>query len=251
MKSPVLCLALFLTLLPATPVAAKDKPKVQEFTFKFANKTRTVYAVIPAKEEPMPLVVLLHGSGRDGEIMASQWKDLAVREGFMVAAPDAAISAMWDPKGDPPEFFYSVVSQIAVRHAVDLSRVYLFGHSGGAAYALFLSIVSSNFFAATAIHAGSLPADPKGLFRPAQRKTPIAIWVGDRDAFFPMDVVRATRDLLQSHGYDVQLNVVVGHDHNYYEISPEIDAKAWNFLKDKHLPAPGPAATPAPAQTNP
>ena len=48
-----------------------------------------MYVVVPEKQEAMPVVVLLHGSGRSGEIMAQSWKHLAVREGFIVAAPDA------------------------------------------------------------------------------------------------------------------------------------------------------------------
>lgn len=222
----------FLLLIPAS---AKDREKVTSFTFQFADNTRTVYTVIPQKPEPMPLVILLHGSGRNGEIMASNWKDLASREGFIVAAPDAYNSAMWDSVKDTPEFFRELVQQMKSRHAVEESRIYLFGHSAGAAYALFLTVIDSDLFAATAIHAGALQADPRGLFEMAERKAPIAIWVGDRDPFFPVDTVRATRQIFESNGYTVQLFVILGHDHNYYAISDEINGKAWNFLKQSQL----------------
>lgn len=81
---------------------------------------------------------------------------------------------------DPPELFQAVVDQVKAIDPVDESRIYLFGHSAGAAYALFLAVMDSDRFAATAIHAGALQANPDVLFEQADRKMPIAIWLGDR-----------------------------------------------------------------------
>ena len=195
----------------------------------------------------MPLVVLLHGSGRTGEIMASNWKDLASREGFMVAAPDAYDAPTWNSEKDTPDFFRKIVERVKSRHPLDSSRIYLFGHSAGAAYALFLTVIDSDLFAATAIHAGALQTDTHGFFEQAERKTPIAIWVGDRDPLFPLEDVMATKKIFESNGYSVELSVVLAHDHNYYAIADEINGKAWSFLKKTHLddvqsdqPAPSP-----------
>jgi hypothetical protein len=44
---------------------------------------------IPDKDGPLAVLVLLHGSGRNGEIMVKEWKDLAAREGIVLVAPDA------------------------------------------------------------------------------------------------------------------------------------------------------------------
>jgi poly(3-hydroxybutyrate) depolymerase len=229
------CAAFSCVFLLTIPALAKDRVKLARFTFQFANRTRTVYTVIPQNEVAMPLLILLHGSGRNGEIMASNWKDLASREGFMVAAPDAYDAATWNSENDPPDFFRKIVEQVKSRHAVDSSRIYLFGHSAGAAYALFLTVLDSDLFAATAIHAGALQTDSHGLFEQAERKTPIAIWVGDRDPFFPVGNVRATKQIFESNGYTVELSVVLAHDHNYYAIADEINSKAWNFLRKTHL----------------
>jgi poly(3-hydroxybutyrate) depolymerase len=233
MRMPRCCLMLLCAILPAVPALAKDK--ITKVTFDFSEHTRVMYVVVPGKQEAMPVVVLLHGSGRNGEIMAQSWKDLAVREGFIVAAPDAFDAASWGSLMDPPEFFQAVVERVKEIHPVDESRIYLFGHSAGAAYALFLAVVDSNLFAATAIHAGALQTDPDGLFEQADRKMPIAIWVGDRDANFPVDVVEATRRLYAANGYVITLNLIPNHDHNYYVISDQVNAKAWEFLKKVRL----------------
>jgi poly(3-hydroxybutyrate) depolymerase len=229
------CVALGCVCLLTVPSFGKDKAKVMNFTFQFAGKTRTVYSVIPQADGAMPLVILLHGSGRNGEIMASLWKDLAVREGFMVAAPTAYDPATWTSANDSPEFFRELVEQVKSRHAVDESRIYLFGHSAGAAYALFLTVVDSDVFAATAIHAGALQTDPNGLFEQAERKAPVAIWVGDRDPNFPVDQVMATKKIFEANGYTVQVSVILGHDHNYYAMSDEINGKAWRFLRNVRI----------------
>jgi poly(3-hydroxybutyrate) depolymerase len=229
------CAALCCVFLLIIPAFAKERVHVARFTFQFADRTRTVYTAIPQNEAAMPLVILLHGSGRSGEIMASNWKDLALREGFMVAAPDAYDAATWNSKDDTPDFFREIVKQVKSRHALDSSRIYLFGHSAGAAYALFLTVIDSDLFAATAIHAGALQTDTHGFFEQAERKTPIAIWVGDRDSFFPVADVRATKKIFESNGYSVELSVVLAHDHNYYSMADEINGKAWNFFKKTRL----------------
>lgn len=224
---------LLCALVPAIPVSAKEK--ITKQSFDFSGHARVIYMVVPDKPGPMPVVVLLDGSGRNGEVMAQAWKDLAGREGFIIAAPDAYGSAGWGSLVDPPEFFRAVVDQVKTIHPIDESRIYLFGHSAGAAYALFLAIMDSDLFAATAVHAGALQANPEGLFDQADRKMPIAIWVGDRDPFFPVDAVESTRRLYAANGYDIKVNLIPNHDHNYYVISDQVNAKAWEFLKSIHL----------------
>ena len=167
--------------------------------------------------------------------MAQAWKDLARREGFIVTAPDSFDSPMWGSTMNPPESFQTIVDQVKARHAIDASRVYPFGHSAGAAYALFLAVIDSDLFAATAIHAGALQANPDGLFGQAGPKMPITIWVGDHDPFFPVDVVEATKRLYAANGLSINVFLITNHDHNYYVISDEVNGKAWNFSKKTRM----------------
>jgi tetratricopeptide (TPR) repeat protein len=61
--------------------------------------------------------------------------------------------------------------------------------------------------------------------------------VGTVDEFFPVKSVRATRDLLNSRGFSVQLIEMPGHDHWYYDLAPKINETAWEFLKIHELSA--------------
>jgi poly(3-hydroxybutyrate) depolymerase len=228
------CIALiFCAFLFAVPASAKET--ATQSTFEFAGKSRTYYSFVPEAQGPLPLVLLLHGSGRNGKIMVDAWKDLASREHFILAAPDSFDSSNWDFEADPPAFFHAVVEQVKAKHAVDESRIYLFGHSAGAGHALLLAILDSDTFAAIAVHAGALTPENFHLFAYAKQRMPIAIWVGNQDFHFPLDIVIATKKEFESHGFHVELSVIPGHDHNYYAISDKVNREAWDFLKKTQL----------------
>jgi poly(3-hydroxybutyrate) depolymerase len=43
-----------------------------------------------------PLIVFLHGSGRNGPLRVDTWKDVARKDGIMRAGPDSVTSQGWD-----------------------------------------------------------------------------------------------------------------------------------------------------------
>lgn len=227
------------TLLLAVPALAKVK--VTRSVFNYSGHPRTYYSFAPDVSGPLPLVLLLHGSGRDGAVMAEALKDLASREHFIIAAPDANNSALWDSTVDTQEFLHAVVDQVRATHAVDGNRIYLFGHSAGAVYALTLALTDSEYYAAAAVHAGALWPENYRLFDYAARKMPVAIWVGSKDQFFSVDDVNATKKSFDSHGFHLELYTLLGATHDYDNFSEELDAKAWAFLKTKQLNQPDPA----------
>ncbi|MBV9927973.1 MAG: dienelactone hydrolase family protein [Acidobacteria bacterium] len=71
----------------------------------------------------------------------------------------------------------------------------------------------------------------------AERKIPVALFVGTRDQFFPVSSVRATRDAFTKRGFTAELTEIPNQDHDYYKISANINAKAWAFLKQHKLAA--------------
>src|SRR5258708_37260001 len=67
------------------------------------------------------------------------------------------------------------------------------------------------------------------------RKTAIAIWVGSRDPYFPLEAVRDTLDALKARGFQVQLFEMSGHDHNYYAVSRDVNKHVSEFLRTTEL----------------
>ena len=97
-------------------------------------------------------------------------------------------------------------------------------------------LFESQYFAAIAVHDMRIADEYASIVTHAERKTPIAIYIGDNDQFFSQDSVRKTRDLLKKAGFPVHYVELENHDHNYYALADDINADAWKFLKDKRLP---------------
>ena len=89
MKLHFLVIAI-LILLPITSATASDDITKALITSK--GITRAYYLYVPASvkvSSPAPLIVLLHGSGRVGNSLVEKWKELAKKEGFIIAGPDS------------------------------------------------------------------------------------------------------------------------------------------------------------------
>jgi poly(3-hydroxybutyrate) depolymerase len=238
MKLSFAFLAFVLVLLSVSPAAFSKGTSTKERIIS-NKKERVYYLFVPENNaaKPLPVLILLHGSNRNGFSLVEKWKDLAQKEGILLVGPDASDSSRWSTGPDGPEFLRDIVEALKLKYRIDERRVYLFGHSAGATFALYMSVFESEYFAATAIHAGALPSDSYSDLENAKRKIPMAIWVGDRDPFFPLDQVRATRNLFASKGFPVELTEMPNHDHWYYDLAPKINRSAWEFLKKYELPS--------------
>ncbi len=221
-------------LLVVTLCLAETGTKSQKETLTFGPESRTYYVFAPSGlADPSPLLILLHGSGQDSTSLVDAWQELAQREGIILVAPDSSDPAEWDYRKDSPDFLHAVITEVESKHAVDPRRVYLFGDSAGAVYALYLSIVESEYFAATAIRDGFLPESNFKLIDSSERRTPISIWAGRDDTSFPFPQVKATRDAFNAGGFAVELHEVPEQDQNYDAYV--VNGAAWQFLEANKL----------------
>jgi poly(3-hydroxybutyrate) depolymerase len=82
-------LAIAALLLSSTTVFAAN---IEKKTITSGGIARTYYLLVPesvTKEHPAPLIVMLHGSGRRGNLLLEHWKSLAEKEGIVLAGPDS------------------------------------------------------------------------------------------------------------------------------------------------------------------
>jgi poly(3-hydroxybutyrate) depolymerase len=224
----------------ALAASASAATKIEKRTLVSRDRERTYYLYVPpgiSAEHPAPLIITIHGSGRDGKPLVAEWQGLAEKEGIVLAGPDSSDSVHWASPQDGPLLLHDVVEQIAAKYPIDPRRVYLFGHSAGAVFTLQMACLESEYFAAAAAHAGSVDPAYHSLFDFATRKIPIAIFIGTKDAFFPLTSVRSTADALKARGFPVTLTEMPGHTHDYSSTSKEINAQVWELFSHTRLEA--------------
>lgn len=232
------CTLLILLLLTALSSSSAHAQEITKELITSEGRTRAYYLFVPEKltaATPAPLVVLLHGSGRNGMSLAEKWRDLAKKEKIVLAAPDAVDSNVWRMSTDGPNFIHALIEGLKAKYPINARRVYLFGHSAGAGQSLYLSLMESEYFAAAAVHAGAIRESDFDVMDEAKRKIPIAMFIGTNDSLVPLSVVRATRDALKERGFSPELTEIKGHTHWYYDRASEINRSAWDFLKKYEL----------------
>jgi poly(3-hydroxybutyrate) depolymerase len=230
---------MFAAVLLLVAAAAMGEPgKISKEKISWKGKERVFFLFVPsgaAPERKLPLILTLHGSGQSGETYVSAWKDLAEKEKIVVVGPDSDDSVHWGSPQDGPALLHDIVEQVAGKQAIDSRRLYLFGHSAGAVFALQMAALESDYFAAVVAYAGSLQAKYFNLFDYATRKIPYLFIIGTKDVFFPLADVQATRDALKSRSFPVEYVEMSGQTHNYVRSAREINGKAWEFLlKNPH-----------------
>ena len=187
----------------------------------------------------MPLIVLLHGSGGNGQRPLSAWQEVALKEGIALVAPKS-LGQGWLLFSDGPDLFFAILEAVkreAVKKdaQIDGRRVYLFGHSSGGHLALTLGPLESEYFAAVAVHAGALNPSEKLFLQQARRKIPVAMWHGKADDIVPARMGRDTRDMFKTLEFPVALTEIDSHKHDYFSRSSSINAEVWAFLKAHRL----------------
>ena len=226
-------------LLLCSAFGVQAGAELKKEMFQFAGQKRSYYLFIPEtieSDQPAPVVLMLHGSYSDGRELTSKWIDIARRDGLILVGPNAFDWARWQIRIDTPEFMRDVIDEVARKHRIDRRRLYVFGHSGGAVYALTLGMLESEYFAGVAVYGGAWR--DKSNFEAltaARRKIPVLVMVGDKDQYFPMKVVKKTVTAMEEAGHPVTLTVYRGHGHSYEDLAPVINQATWAFLKPIEL----------------
>lgn len=264
MQLPRLLLALALSLALAAPAAlapAALANGANQRTFGWelfarpaARTTAELPAVAPGEQDlpgigwaqvyipksyradkPMPLALLLHGSGDRGTTMIAEFADLAELHGVILVAPNSQRYS-WDimvrgaelrnttriPSwGNDVDRIDKALARAFALYNVDAKNVSLIGFSDGAGYGLSLGANNGKLFSAVMAFAPGLLTRIDG-----QARNRIFLAHGDNDRTLPME---PTRDIfapaLEQLGYDVTLELFDGRHIMPHDVRAE--AFAW------------------------
>jgi phospholipase/carboxylesterase len=153
------------------------------------------------RNEPAPLLVLLHGAGGSARWAETQFEN-ATSHGIIIVAPTSR-GATWDGIGgrfgEDVGSVQRAMEFAAQRFTIDPARIAIGGFSDGASYALALGIANGNVFTHV------LAFSPGFIPRAGERGKPrIFVSHGTQDTILPIDrTSRLIVPRLERNGYEV------------------------------------------------
>ena len=209
--------SLALRAVHAPPTTADDAPAG---TGRITHGEQLAWIVTPPAIEPgrdYPLVVVLHGAGRQDELIVRGLQTERARRDAIFVVP-RSLAPTWDliTGGDGVDlaFLDGVLQSIYGRFRIDASRQAIVGYSDGASYGLAIGLSNPRIFAAVmAWAAGFLAIDANNL-RPDDPKPRVFLEYGTRDQLFPFEhVALPMRDTLTRLGYPLEFRADEGGIH--------------------------------------
>ena len=168
-------------------------------------------------EQRYPLITVLHGAGRQDELLVRACKEEPERRQALFLIPRSRLPT-WDliasderPDLDFLEYAYDLIYR---RYPVDAFRQALLGFSDGASYGLAIGLSNPHMFRAVmAWAAGFVMVDPTSV-SDDDPKPDLLLEYGTHDPVFPFEqVALPMRQGLESAGYRVEFRVDEGGRH--------------------------------------
>ena len=187
---------------------------------KISNGTTHAFLLTPPVIDPerrYPLLTVLHGAGRQDELLCKGYRGEAAARDCLFMIPRST-DFTWDllTGANRPDldFLEQVYAGIYARLPVDPDRQALIGYSDGASYALALGLSNPRRFRAVMGWAAGFVAIDTRLIGPDDPKPRILLEHGTHDVVFPFEQVCAPNvELLRRLGYEVDLRVDEGGIH--------------------------------------
>ena len=201
-------------------------------TDNYANSRLEYYYYIPAtvvkdRQTPHPILVMIPGLSSRGEQFASQeFKEFARKENLLIVAPSFVYDeANWAseqsyqyPAVWSGQALLAITSYVTEKYQVSTSKMYLFGFSAGAQFALRFCLWRPELCMACAAHAGG------GIVIPEKKvNAKFFVTVGSQDSI-RVDKAATFYESAQELGIDVVYKEYnIGHTLTQAQIKDSLD----------------------------
>ncbi len=206
------------------PVEPRDEPSPTGFVRLEQGASRAVL-LTPDEIDPLrryPLFTVLHGAGRQDEMLVRTFRDEPNRRQAFFLVP-RSVEPTWDliasqgrPDLDFLEYAYDLVYR---RYPIDPLQQALIGYSDGASYGLSVGLSNASFFSALMVWAAGFLVVDRAAAERFRRDAPeprprIYLEYGTHDELFDFQqVALPMRDRLLEAGFDVTFSVDEGGRH--------------------------------------
>jgi len=163
-------------------------------------------------QQKFPLLLVLHGTGMDGEAYLEQWEEEAGRHHVMVVSPSRQKNYVNEEKS--LGIFYRLIDELSAKYPVDRRRIYIAGVSSGALIARWLVVQRPHLWKA-AIFMASEPFEDWMHHTDVSKLPPVLYLHGGQDPVFPAEKIREKAELLRRLGAraDLLIDPEAGHEH--------------------------------------
>jgi phospholipase/carboxylesterase len=168
-------------------------------------------------DQPLPLVVALHGGSGHGRGFLWNWLRDARSSGCLLIAPTSGQDtwALMGPDTDTPNIL-GMVERVQAHWPVDSTRILLTGMSDGATFSWVCGLRDSTPFTHLAPVAGTFhPLLVEGASVGRLAGLPVYLVHGSLDWMFPVEVARMACDTLTAAGADVTFREIADLSHTY------------------------------------
>jgi len=211
--------SLALRVVPGEPPAADERRDPGRPVTVERGGCRA-YVLPPPGVEParsLPLVIVLHGAGRQDELLVRACADEPARRRALFVVL-RSFAPTWDliagGDGEDLAFLGWLLGWIEARWPVDPARRALLGYSDGASWALSVGLSNPRLFAAVMCWAAGFVAVDTANVAPDDPKPRILLEHGTQDPLFPFErVAMPMREALERAGFDVTFRVDEGGIH--------------------------------------
>jgi predicted peptidase len=216
-------------------------PRAEERTYHFADTGKDLpYCIFASSKidacKPAPLIISLHGYGAGPQIMCNSTAvDLAEEGSYILAAPMGYSTSGWygipsaDRRGggrggtsDQPanlaelseKDVMNVLKMMRKEFNVDEKRIYLSGHSMGAAGTMYLGSKHADIWAAIApIDGGAKYGRPEILKPLKNARVAVLIVQGDKDELVSVEDAKALAAAMKDMGIEHEYVEMPGISH--------------------------------------